>query len=536
MVRIYLQDACLRHKFIRDRDASNVFERPERLRAVNIGIAAAYARLEAAALNISMASGRTNAKISPPFVFVRSAKSIRILEHDAARYIHGGAGTEDSPTMHSYGASLEAWCLDSAETIAKGQSEIPPNFEQDLYLSPESMSAFEGALGTVCEAVDDVMTSRPIYSAPNRGTQLDGRAFVVVRPPGHHCSEDTPMGFGFVNNVAVGAVHASKEHGIRRVVIFDYDLHHGNGTQTIVRNINERLNANGVRASALDPLIFYGSIHDILSYPCEDGDPDLVDDASLSLSGVNGNWIENIHLQAYASEAQFWEYYHRLYSRLFSSATRFIENTGGAALDDVLVFISSGFDASEYETEDMSRHERKVPTAFYHRFTRDACKFAGKYAAGRIISVLEGGYSDRALTSGALAHVTALADVDGITDQDWWDSKRLAQLEKATKRRRGRPARSDKLGSWLRRTVEIFKVLDTPTGENTSEVIRVPDLADDVKQAMQEEMRQTSLKRKQTNPGPQTRAKRSKTAIDPKRVHLGAPTDERESSDDDDAR
>jgi histone deacetylase HOS3 len=89
---------------------------------------------------------------------------------------------------------------------------------------------------------------------------------------------------------------------------------------------------------------------------------------------------------------------------------------------------SSGFDASEYETEDMSRHGRNVPTAFYHRFTRDACKFSDNYANGRLISVLEGGYSDKALISGALAHVTALADMDGLTDRDWWNPKCLDEV------------------------------------------------------------------------------------------------------------
>lgn len=91
---------------------------------------------------------------------------------------------------------------------------------------------------------------------------------------------------------------------------------------------------------------------------------------------------------------------------------------------------SSGFDASEYETEDMSRHGHHVPTSFYHRFTRDVCKFASRNSrdGGRIISVLEGGYSDRALISGALSHVTALADESGVTDQGWWDPKALDEV------------------------------------------------------------------------------------------------------------
>ena len=92
---------------------------------------------------------------------------------------------------------------------------------------------------------------------------------------------------------------------------------------------------------------------------------------------------------------------------------------------------SSGFDASEYETEDMSRHGHHVPTSFYHRFTRDACKFAQRYSRGRIISVLEGGYSDKALISGAFAHVTGLADVRGLTEQGWWNLKALDEVRRS---------------------------------------------------------------------------------------------------------
>lgn len=83
---------------------------------------------------------------------------------------------------------------------------------------------------------------------------------------------------------------------------------------------------------------------------------------------------------------------------------------------------SCGFDASEHEYPSMSRHQRKVPTAFYHRFAKDARVFAEKYAKGKLISVLEGGYSDRALTSGALAHLAGLVDDEGEfrADETWW--------------------------------------------------------------------------------------------------------------------
>ena len=75
------------------------------------------------------------------------------------------------------------------------------------------------------------------------------------------------------------------------------------------------------------------------------------------------------------------------------------------------------------------RHHRRVPTSFYHRFTRDACAFAEQYARGRLISVLEGGYSDRALTSGAMAHVVGLAGLSmQEVDEGWWSIQNLEQV------------------------------------------------------------------------------------------------------------
>ena len=69
----------------------------------------------------------------------------------------------------------------------------------------------------------------------------------------------------------------------------------------------------------------------------------------------------------------------------------------------------------------MSRHNRHVPTSFYHRFTLEACAFANKYAGGRLVSVLEGGYSDRALVSGSISHLAGLAEAGGLkVDKSWW--------------------------------------------------------------------------------------------------------------------
>ncbi|KAI0300365.1 histone deacetylase domain-containing protein [Russula brevipes] len=416
---IFLQDSCLQHKYIRTRDSSHIVERPERLRAVKIGLCAAISRLEEAlpvpvetpaatagagdADADSLVAAIENLRLEQdsaaelslpkehPVQIVQSSAKIDILHDPAVKYIHGDVDGD------IYLEKLVDWARHSAEKVSNGGSEIPSELPQgDLYMCPTSLDAIQGALGTVCEAVDAIMTSPvPNCPAPPRS------AFVAVRPPGHHCGEDTPCGFCFVNNVAVGAAHAHLKHGIRRIVILDIDLHHGNGTQSIVWQINEEAYRTRLAAEAgVSPKtglqVYYGSVHDILSFPCEDGKPDMVQAAS------------NVHLAPFESEEQFW-------NQVTRKAEDFVKNTGGTS-DDTLVFISAGFDASEHETPSMSRHNRKVPTSFFYRFTQDVCKFANKWAQGRIVSVLEGGYSDKALLSGAMAHLAGLT---------WWSPENV---------------------------------------------------------------------------------------------------------------
>lgn len=206
--------------------------------------------------------------------------------------------------------------------------------------------------------------------------------------------------------------------------------------------------------------------------------------ASTSIHNSHGQWIENVHLQSYTSEEHFWtELYDKKYSNILTKADEFLQETGGPG-DDVLFFISCGMDACEHEYPSMSRHNRKVPTSYYHRFARDACALADKYAGGRLISVLEGGYSDRALTSGAMAHLVGLIDLpegDGQkVDESWWSVENLvevclrlvpqtrcsnsaSQLERATRKRRGgRPSlpAPGARRTWIERTLSIFAMLE----------------------------------------------------------------------------
>ena len=185
--------------------------------------------------------------------------------------------------------------------------------------------------------------------------------------------------------------------------------------------------------------LFYASAHDILSYPCEDGNPELVRDASVSLpNGAHGQWIENVHLETYESEREFWigrdagdeGVYERTFRRLLKAAEGFVQHTNSRKApvseqaqavvgeDNVIIFVSCGFDASEHEYPSMSRHGRHVPVSFYYRFAMDVRALADRHARGRVVSVLEGGYSDRALITGGLAWLTGLAGYEPPLDED----------------------------------------------------------------------------------------------------------------------
>ncbi|KAF8550211.1 Arginase/deacetylase [Imleria badia] len=503
---IFIQDECLKHRFIRSRDISGIVERPERLHAIKLGLAAAISRIEDAesAINAQkpepeptagtdegdLAAALARLAIAPTagpgasgpspssplrtasITVRRTSASVSLLDHAAVKYVHGDIDRD------VYLENLIAWARNSQKNITEKGTEIPEGIPPlDLYLCPGSIDAIQGAIGAVCEAVDASMTAtrgpEPRSNGPDDPCE---RAFVAIRPPGHHCGEDTPSGFCFINNVAVGAAHAHLNHGIQRIVILDIDLHHGNGTQAIVWQINEETYQQTLESGLPEndgpppkpgPRIFYGSLHDILSFPCEDGKPAMVQAASTSIHGAHGQYIQNIHLERYDSETHFWDGPYPRYLTLLHRARSFLDETGGPG-DDVIIFISCGFDAGEHEYPSMSRHNRKVPVGFYHRFTRETCALADMYAHGRVVSVLEGGYSDRALTSGAMAHLCGLVELpcqaatsnsDDWVDNTWWAEGNLVKLEKAAKPRKSASARAS-MEEWLARTVSLLSIFN----------------------------------------------------------------------------
>jgi len=373
---------------------------------------------------------------------------------------------------------LRTMCGAAGERLATGRSEMtriedadsavqkPQLHAGDLYLSPESELAFQGALGGVFDAVDQVFKSEV------EGRPIARKAFVCVRPPGHHCSADLPSGFCWINQVQCGIEHAVQAHGLTHASIIDFDLHHGDGSQSITWERNTRSwqmpkNASILRKTAIG----YFSLHDINSYPCEEGDPQKTQAASLCIENAHGQTVWNVHLQPWKTESDFWELYKTRYVVLLDKTREFlrahtqrVRSAPGNVQPKAAIFISAGFDASEYEGEGMQRHKVNVPTEFYSRFTADIVRLAeeeGLATDGRVISVLEGGYSDRALSSGTLSHLVGLAGTnesvskashhvrrssfgtpESVYPTGWWNTLAMTELEALVSKSQGQPKRS----------------------------------------------------------------------------------------------
>ncbi|KAG6366278.1 hypothetical protein INS49_000454 [Diaporthe citri] len=433
---VILHDSCYGHRFARPRTSrsalSTIVERPERIKACVLGVSAAYVLLgerHAEGEHVLHPSLSPAAIQSIPFRIQKSKRRVS-LTSPAVTNVHGTKWMEELKTMCD---SAEAKLATGGKELQRPEMNRGPDHEQpkklhegDLYLCSESLEALEGSLGAVCDAVDAVFAD----SGPKR-------AFVAVRPPGHHCSASYPSGFCWVNNVHVGIMHGILGHGLTHAAIIDFDLHHGDGSQQIAWQHNSR--GVGLAKNAAywkKASIGYFSLHDINSYPCEMGDEEKVKNASLCIDNAHGQHVWNVHLEPWKTEAEFWALYEDKYAVLLEKARKYLKahterlrmanQTSKAA-----IFLSAGFDASEWEGAGMQRHVVNVPTGFYARIARDVTKIAeeqGTSVDGRLISVLEGGYSDRALTSGVLSHISGLAGseptpkgesngLDGTTDQ-----------------------------------------------------------------------------------------------------------------------
>lgn len=464
---VIVHDACYGHRFSRPRTTktylSQIVERPERIRACVLGISAAYVRLghrHAGELHAPRPDLDVHALPPPPFQIRRTSRKLA-LSDSAVTNVHGTQWMTDLKSMCDVAESRLA--LVGKELVKPpgpdGQTNGHALHEGDLYLCSESLNAFEGALGGVCEGIDTVLGPGPTK-----------RAFVCIRPPGHHCSADWPSGFCWINNVHVGISYAALNHGLTHAAILDFDLHHGDGSQEITWHHNYKASTAPRNAAPhKKTAIGYYSLHDINSYPCEGGDFEKVRNASVCIDNAHGQSIWNVHLGIWETEDQFWALYETKYLVLLEKARNFLrQQTERLSMNltgprpKAAIFISAGFDASEWESTGMQRHKVNVPTEFYARFTADVVRMSqedGLGVDGRVISVLEGGYSDRALMSGVLSHISGLGSESVDTslasamtsrmnlseekptatpqqaspraeyDKEWWSSARLDEVE-----------------------------------------------------------------------------------------------------------
>ncbi|KAH8706109.1 putative HOS3-like histone deacetylase [Phaeosphaeriaceae sp. PMI808] len=426
---VIVHDQCYGHRFSRPKTAKSnlslIMERPERILASVLGISAAYVRL----------GDRHSEGNHPPHPYYDPPQRIPFKIRKTSRMIDITSqvvtnvhGTKWMGELKSLCNSAERKLATTGKELARdgpnghGQTSKKELHSGDLYLCPESMNAFQGALGGVLDAVDAVFQTTGSGDGPSR-------AFVCIRPPGHHCSDDYPSGFCWLNNVHVGIEHAIMQHGLTHAAIIDFDLHHGDGSQAITWARNKKVqNMSRNTSNSKKTSIGYFSLHDINSYPCEDGDDDKVQAASLCIDNAHGQSVWNVHLQSWKTPEEFWTIYEEQYLVLLEKTRQYLkfhtnrlQTSPNHPTPNAAIFLSAGFDASEWETAGMQRHSVNVPTEFYARFTRDVVRLAeeeGTGVNGRVISVLEGGYSDRALASGVMSHLTGLCD-----GQVWNESK-----------------------------------------------------------------------------------------------------------------
>ena len=427
---VILQDDCYGHRYSRPRTSratlSTIVERPERIHASVLGLSTAYVRLGGrhAKGHAPPHPKRHPSSLSAGPFQIRKTSRRMSLKSPAATVIHGTKWMTELSAMCNAAESKLALSGKeltrpnaNAAKISSPEAEQPELHEGDLYLCSGSLYALEGALGGVCEGVDMVFKE---YGPK--------RAFVCIRPPGHHCSANMPSGFCWINNVHVGIGHAALTHGLTHAAIIDFDLHHGDGSQSITWDHNARVSSLPKNTPiSKKTAIGYFSLHDINSYPCEMGDEEKVRNASLCIENAHGQTIWNVHLQPWQTNAEFWQLYHDRYSVVISKARSFLRlhsdrlrQAPTHPTPKAAIFLSAGFDASEWESQGMQRHQVNVPTDFYARFTRDVALMAeeeGLGVDGRVISVLEGGYSDRALMSGVFSHVSGLAAADQPSTQ-----------------------------------------------------------------------------------------------------------------------
>ena len=230
----------------------------------------------------------------------------------------------------------------------------------DTYMSPGSYTAALRAAGGALRAVDMVMAGEV------------QNAFVAMRPPGHHAETATPMGFCFFGNVALAAKHALDRHGLSRVAVVDFDVHHGNGTQDLLKS---------------EARVLFVSSHQMPLWPGSGAEHETGDHAN----------IMNVPLAPETDGTAFRDVYT---SQVFPAVEVFAPE---------MIIISAGFDA--HRADPLANIN--LETEDFAWVTDQLCQIAARHSSGRVVSCLEGGYDLNALAESAAAHVDVLIQYSG---------------------------------------------------------------------------------------------------------------------------
>ena len=239
------------------------------------------------------------------------------------------------------------------------QNNIPEEgyarLDADTILSQGSEEAAFRAAGAIIAAVDQIVSGK-----------IDN-AFCAVRPPGHHAEPRRGMGFCLFNNVAIGAMHARVVHGLTKIAIVDFDVHHGNGTQTMFCN---------------DPNTLFASTHQFPHYP--------------GTGASNETGLGNIFNAPMAPNEGGTEFRAAMENIIFPALRDFKPD---------MVFISAGFDA--HARDPLASIRLEEPD--FEWATQKIIQISDEFSDGRLVSTLEGGYDLVALGNSVQAHVGALS-------------------------------------------------------------------------------------------------------------------------------
>lgn len=295
----------------------------------------------------------------------RILETLRVHFPDGEGVVHWKDAplAEDTHILYAHDPAYLARLKTVAAEIAGGPSLR--NTDEDTIMSEGSLKAALRGVGGACQAVDDVHAG------------LYKNAFVITRPPGHHALKDNSMGFCFFGTAALAAFHALQKADVKRVVIVDFDVHHGNGTQDLILD---------------EPGITLFSLHQGDIWPYQ---------GPASDTGKLGN-IHNIPMEEHAAPAA----YHKIFEE------RILPEIARIAPD--FIIISAGFDAHKDDPpkgqlfndppgrQDLTEND-------FNWMTSALLGAADQLCGGRVISVLEGGYNVDVLAQCCLEHVRTLS-------------------------------------------------------------------------------------------------------------------------------